>query len=434
MDPETVDSAPPAASTSREETSSRRDADPAVAQEESSLDTHQLVARLVEAGEWPDPELLEQIVAAGDAAIGPLIAILRSQPRGWPAESVLDPVIGILTVLRSAAAIPELVAIARCYTNETAETAADALVDFGKPGFEALIELCNDPSIRGYTRNVVFEAAVYAATGDGALKSRLAGVLRPILDERIARAREELRQKGWLAKLPPQEEFFDDEDYDDFDDTLQDDDENEDEDQAGRIRLFDELDDDAAPDQELLEADEDVGARSAQHQFRARMDNPEADHDDAADEGDEPEIAEELAYVVGALADLADPLAREAIMSAFHEGLVDEVIIDQDEVSEKYQSLADQEDLVEGTDWLSVYREDYAAHVETLAPPRVAPRIYVPPPPHHFEAYEPREHRPVLAPIRNMNAKVGHNDPCWCGSGRKYKVCHLGQDSLLEPD
>ncbi|HZD65641.1 MAG TPA: SEC-C metal-binding domain-containing protein, partial [Acidimicrobiales bacterium] len=20
--------------------------------------------------------------------------------------------------------------------------------------------------------------------------------------------------------------------------------------------------------------------------------------------------------------------------------------------------------------------------------------------------------------------KVGRNDPCWCGSGRKYKVCH----------
>ena len=24
--------------------------------------------------------------------------------------------------------------------------------------------------------------------------------------------------------------------------------------------------------------------------------------------------------------------------------------------------------------------------------------------------------------------KVGRNEPCWCGSGKKYKVCHLGLD------
>lgn len=26
----------------------------------------------------------------------------------------------------------------------------------------------------------------------------------------------------------------------------------------------------------------------------------------------------------------------------------------------------------------------------------------------------------------------GRNDPCWCGSGRKYKKCHLGRDRLTE--
>ena len=28
--------------------------------------------------------------------------------------------------------------------------------------------------------------------------------------------------------------------------------------------------------------------------------------------------------------------------------------------------------------------------------------------------------------------KIGRNDPCWCGSGRKYKVCHSEFDSRLE--
>ena len=31
-------------------------------------------------------------------------------------------------------------------------------------------------------------------------------------------------------------------------------------------------------------------------------------------------------------------------------------------------------------------------------------------------------------------AKVGRNDPCPCGSGRKYKVCHLGQEQLVALD
>ncbi len=28
--------------------------------------------------------------------------------------------------------------------------------------------------------------------------------------------------------------------------------------------------------------------------------------------------------------------------------------------------------------------------------------------------------------------ELGRNEPCWCGSGRKYKVCHLGRASLSE--
>ena len=31
---------------------------------------------------------------------------------------------------------------------------------------------------------------------------------------------------------------------------------------------------------------------------------------------------------------------------------------------------------------------------------------------------------PVGAPGAGRQAKVGRNDPCWCGSGRKFKVCH----------
>ncbi len=29
-----------------------------------------------------------------------------------------------------------------------------------------------------------------------------------------------------------------------------------------------------------------------------------------------------------------------------------------------------------------------------------------------------------------FQGKIGRNDPCWCGSGRKYKKCHMEQDRL----
>ena len=31
-----------------------------------------------------------------------------------------------------------------------------------------------------------------------------------------------------------------------------------------------------------------------------------------------------------------------------------------------------------------------------------------------------------------MSNKIGRNEPCWCGSGRKYKVCHIAFDQKLQ--
>jgi len=31
-------------------------------------------------------------------------------------------------------------------------------------------------------------------------------------------------------------------------------------------------------------------------------------------------------------------------------------------------------------------------------------------------------------PIRNEGPRVGRNDPCPCGSGKKYKACHMRKD------
>jgi hypothetical protein len=43
-----------------------------------------------------------------------------------------------------------------------------------------------------------------------------------------------------------------------------------------------------------------------------------------------------------------------------------------------------------------------------------------------------RRHREVSSNgySKNMSMKVARNDPCWCGSGRKFKRCHLKRDQL----
>jgi preprotein translocase subunit SecA len=39
------------------------------------------------------------------------------------------------------------------------------------------------------------------------------------------------------------------------------------------------------------------------------------------------------------------------------------------------------------------------------------------------EAQEQQQQKPKIQPIR-VEQKVGRNDPCPCGSGKKYKNCH----------
>jgi hypothetical protein len=34
------------------------------------------------------------------------------------------------------------------------------------------------------------------------------------------------------------------------------------------------------------------------------------------------------------------------------------------------------------------------------------------------------DHGSPQEPVRNAEPKIGRNDPCPCGSGKKYKKCH----------
>jgi uncharacterized protein YecA (UPF0149 family) len=46
------------------------------------------------------------------------------------------------------------------------------------------------------------------------------------------------------------------------------------------------------------------------------------------------------------------------------------------------------------------------------------PHVHGPDCGHHQHDHVPAE------PFRRAEPKLGRNDPCYCGSGRKYKKCH----------
>ena len=425
-DPESPDLSPPSTQTNPDQEPHLRLF--AAADEPLAADPSALVQRLIEEGEWPEPVLLEQILSAGDASVQPLIDFVQTRPRGSPARTSLEHAIGLLSMLRPSSAIRELIEIIKFYKNDTARAAIDALVDFGAPGFDALLELCTDPSVRGYMQVFVIEGAAYAASDDPDRRSRLAQVLRPILEKLIASAREELRLNGFLAKDPPDGEIGDDdEEFDELDDW--------DNGPIDEEPFDDKVDLEAEPCDESLVAhvdDSDLDDSDLDDSDLDDSDLDDSDLDDSDDEYDiEPYVAEGLGYIVDVLADLADPEALEPIRTAFREGLVDESIIDLAQVEEYYDPEAPKES-APAVDWLTSYRDYYAEHLDELNQPLEPFPTYVPRPKYayqdRYEEPEPPPGIPVTAPIRNDRPKLGRNDPCWCGSGKKYKKCHLGKE------
>jgi hypothetical protein len=168
--------------------------------------------------------------------------------------------------------------------------------------------------------------------------------------------------------------------------------------------------------------------RSYIQRFR---DEPEAaESEPLLRDPDEVYPSDEIGLLVSQLADLADPLAAEMIETAFDEDLVSLEIINRKNVKEHYEEGG----LVPKAkpNWLDDYRESYA---EKDQPEPSAPDPFRFPARSSYPSFEP-ESAPDPAPrvqpivtIRNTAPKIGRNDPCWCGSGKKYKKCHLGKDA-----
>jgi hypothetical protein len=332
-----------------------------------------LVADMVKAGQWPDPQLLEQILAAGDDAVEPLLDVLRDPPTGWPGIAALGHAVQLLSMLRRPEAIPEVCKVVEDFDDRDSADAADSLIEYGEAGFDAIINLILSLPAEGIQRSYAIDAAARAARADPGRRERVTETLRPMLVEAIAVARRELKVRRSLRKSDKS---------------------------------------------------------TAESETAVTGDAPEVD--DEADDGDDDYLidlatAESLTVVATALASIADPPSRELITTAFDEGLVDEDILTREEVDQHYAGLIKWRER-SPLDWLEAHREDFQIHVESTkqrAALNAARGKYLYQ--DRYDEGEPPAGVPATAPIRNTEPRPGRNDPCWCGSGKKYKKCHLGK-------
>jgi hypothetical protein len=135
-----------------------------------------------------------------------------------------------------------------------------------------------------------------------------------------------------------------------------------------------------------------------------------------------------LNFVVDLAADLGDSDMLPAIQGWFDEGVLDPFLVDMEDIehaatqplAQHLQELRERgkgyiRDPETEMAWWHCFQEDPPRDATPdarawAAPSRESARIVSPPPPAQPQVRE--------------SPKVGRNDPCPCGSGKKYKKCH----------
>jgi len=148
--------------------------------------------------------------------------------------------------------------------------------------------------------------------------------------------------------------------------------------------------------------------------LRARL----SDYVERADALSDDDLLVAAAIVV-VLAELRDPAAGESLERALAADVYDATLMSRDEIWAVHRGEAERLVLSEETSWLDDYRLEYEAitsradQVDEPSPGPDAGAMAILPP---------------SQPQRRTRRTIGRNDPCWCGSGKKYKHCHWLED------
>jgi len=284
------------------------------------------IAKLVKNWNWPDPAILEDILALGEEAVPALAELLTPELLAAAriddaANTLVYYCVALLGETKDAAAIPVLAGLYSHLTEDDGliETLSDTLFLLGPSAIGPLLKVVADDSLPYYPRMQAGAKAVNLAGRDLLRRAQIAAVLRPLLSDYMARP-------GTLSE-----------------------------------------------DERMM-----------------------------------------IAILVSNLAEIADIPARPLIEAAFDagrvggdlhfgNGLPDMPYTTREDVAELFRQGGN-EIFRPPEPFLERYREDRRKHLAAPPPPAAEPQTAI---------FTPR---------------LGRNDPCWCGSGKKYKKCHLAQD------
>ncbi len=305
-----------------------------------------LVQRMIAAGAWPEPALLEEIMEQGQDVVEPLLEIVRSRPQGQSAEAVRHNAIFLLCALHPPEALPDLLALFNQQNHDLIETVSENAATFGPAVVAPALAIAADTSLPWYPRAAAAELALQAAGNDPHLRTQVATNLRELLAQQIARA----------------------------------------------------------PDY-------------------AEAEGEEVEDERAMSPGSLDDYLQLTTNLVCDLATLADPEARDLIKEAFSLDLVDRWMIDEITVALFYKEKRPQSDPPTPRAMLKAYRESYEEH-RAMERRQPLDLLRTSPAPLLASAKE-------TAPEKRSGSKdraPGRNEPCWCGSGKKYKNCHMRSD------
>jgi hypothetical protein len=300
-------------------------ADPMIDPTTQSVDA--LVSSLVVEDGWPDPAILREIVARGQASVAPLIALIE---RTTATELAAYQGVELLTIIGDPSALPAIAHVYRYSDDDTAESFGMSLPAFGAAALPHFLPLVGDRSLTWYQRAVAADIALDIAGNDPGLRRQVSEAFSVVLADYVA-----------------------------------------------EVQNFAALDEDSP---ERANIQEIVGTL--------------------------------IVDLAAAGAEDSRPLMR----AAFDAHMVDESMTDDEILNEPFST--DRVPFVRN-DWLAWYEKEYEHRND---PPPVFPK-FAPEVSAKSEVVNAALSRqPYIAPL-----KPGRNEPCWCGSGKKYKKCHLGR-------
>jgi preprotein translocase subunit SecA len=120
--------------------------------------------------------------------------------------------------------------------------------------------------------------------------------------------------------------------------------------------------------------------------------------------------------------DLMDSIDDDYLRYVLHVQVVAEASAEPDLSKASYVAA---DDPVGGATLLEAFRATAPAPTETLVPTEAPGPVAVA---GNGGGRAPAQVMDTQAPlVKSASEKIGRNDPCWCGSGRKFKLCHGAQ-------